>query len=436
MSREVRIIGGNTKGTKVKEKLRQLHGDSLVRNSFYLMLSTGIMAVLGFVFWFIAARIFSPEDIGIATTLISAMNLISYIGLLGFNSTFIRMLPTSKNRSAEMNTGLILGTSAAVLAAAVYVLLVPVIAPKLGVVHDNLLYAAGFVFMTALASVNLLTDSIFIAFRAAKYNLFIDGVVMSVVKLALPFAFVGLGAYGLFASSGLAAVAALLLSIFFLVRNFGYRPRFSLDKSTLNGVVKYSLANYVANLLNIAPTLILPLVIINHLGAADAGYYYLGFMVANLLYTVVYAVSQSLFAEGSYADRALRDLMKRGSLVIAGIMIPGAAAIYFGATLLLSVYGGNYAAQAAPLLQVFAIAGPLVAVYTIANVLLRITKQTAAIIIVNVVYMVAIGGFAELWAGNGLVWIGYAWLVGHVLASATALGFLWWRLRRDDQALV
>ncbi|HKX73568.1 MAG TPA: oligosaccharide flippase family protein [Candidatus Saccharimonadales bacterium] len=420
----------------MKEKIRQLHSDSLVRNSFYLMLSTGIMAVLGFVFWFIAARMFSPADIGIATTLISAMNLISYIGLLGFNSTFIRMLPTSKNRSSEMNTGLILGTGAAIAAATAYILLVPTIAPALSLVHDNPLYAIGFIAMTAMASVNLLTDSIFIAFRAAKYNLFIDGIVMSLVKLALPFAFVGLGAYGLFAASGAAAVSALVLSLFFLIKNFEYRPRLNLDKSTLNGVVKYSLANYVANLLNIAPTLILPLVIINHLGPANAGYYYLGFMVANLLYTVVYAVSQSLFAEGSYADRGLRELMKRGSVVIAAIMIPGAAAIYFGATLLLSVYGGSYAVEAAPLLQIFALAGPLVAVYTIANVLLRITKQTWAIIIVNVVYMVSIGGFAELWAGNGLVWIGYAWLVGHILASATALGFLGWKLRRDSQALV
>jgi O-antigen/teichoic acid export membrane protein len=400
------------------------------------MLSTAIIAVLGFVFWFIAARMFSPADIGIATTLISAMNLISYIGLLGFNSTFIRMLPTSKNRSSEMNTGLILGTGAAIAAATTYILLVPVIAPALNLVHDNLLYALGFIVMTAMASVNLLTDSIFIAFRAAKYNLFIDGIVMSLVKLALPFVFVGLGAYGLFAASGAAAVSALVLSLFFLIKNFEYRPRLSLDKSTLNGVVKYSLANYIANLLNIAPTLILPLVIINHLGPANAGYYYLGFMVANLLYTVVYAVSQSLFAEGSYADRGLRELMKRGSVVIAAIMIPGAAAIYFGATLLLSVYGGSYAVEAAPLLQIFALAGPLVAVYTIANVLLRITKQTWAIIIVNIVYMISIGGFAELWAGNGLVWIGYAWLIGHILASATALGFLGWKLRRDSQALV
>lgn len=408
----------------MKEKIAQLRSDTLVRNSFYLMLSTGIMAVLGFVFWLISARIFPPEQVGIATTLISAMNLISYVGLLGFNSTFIRMLPTSKNRSAEMNTGLVMATSAAILVATAYVILVPMIAPKLSEIHTNIWYALGFVVMTAMASVNLLTDSIFIAFRAAKYNLFIDGVVMSSTKLALPFMFAGLGAFGLFTAAGAAASVALVLSIFFLIKNFAYKPSLRLDTSHLGGVLKYSFSNYVANLLNIAPTLFVPLIIINHLGAASAGYYYLAFMVANLLYTVVYAVSQSLFAEGSYADRTLRDLMKRSSLVIAGIMIPGAAILYFGASMLLQIYGHNYSAQAAPLLQVFAIAGPMVAVYTIANALLRITKQTVAIISSNLVYAVTITGLSLIWCNHGLVWIGYAWMVGQILAGITSLIFL------------
>jgi O-antigen/teichoic acid export membrane protein len=409
----------------VKEKLRQLHSDTLVRNSFYLMLSTAIMAVLGFIFWLISAHLFQPEDIGIATTLISAMNLISYIGLLGFNSTFVRILPGSKHRSEEINTGLILSASAAVIIGAVYVLLVPIIAPKLGIVHDNVLYAVGFIVMVALACVNLLTDSMFIAFRAAKYNLLIDGIIMSSVKLALPFVFVGLGAYGLFAASGSAALVALGLSVFFLVSRFGYTPKLSIDKPILRRVMKYSFSNYIANLLNIAPTLILPMIIINQLGAASAGYYYLASMIATLLYTVVYAVSQSLFAEGSYADQGLRALLTRSSIVLAAIMLPGAAVIYFGAHTLLGVYGQTYADQAAPLLQVLALAAPMVALYTIANVVQRILKQNYGLIIVNFVYIVSVTIFALLWTSNGLIWVGYAWLAGQSLAGLSGVLLIW-----------
>jgi O-antigen/teichoic acid export membrane protein len=419
----------------VKEKLAQLHRDSLVRNSFYLMLSTGIMAVLGFAFWLIAARLFTPQEIGIATTLISAMTLISYIGLLGFNSTFIRVLPQSKTRSNDINTGLILSTSAAMLVAVVYILLVPVIAPSLSLIHDNLLYAAGFVLLVALSCVNLLTSSIFIAFRAAKYNLLIDGTIMSLVKLALPFAFVGLGAYGLFAAAGTGAAAALIASIFFLTTKFAYKPKLQIDKTTLKSVWQYSFSNYAANLLNIAPTLILPLVVLNHLGAAAAGYYYLGSMVANLLYTVVYAVSQSLFAEGSYADKGMRELLKRSTMVIAAIMVPAVTIIYFGASFMLGIYGQEYAKNATELLQLLALAGPMVAVYTIVNVLLRIVKLTKQIIVIDVIYLVVIAGLAELWADNGLAWVGYAWIIGNGLAGLAGLWFLLRHKRRNGSLL-
>ena len=385
------------------------------------MLSTGIMAVLGFVFWLINARLFTPSQIGVATTLISAMSLISYIALLGFNSTFIRFLPSSKDRDNDINTGLILSISAAVVVATGYVLLVPYIAPKLDLVHQNIWYAAGFVFMVALAAINLLTDSIFIAYRAAKYNLLIDGIIMSSVKLALPFLMVGLGAYGIFTASGSAASIAMIMSIVFLVTRFGYKPELRIDKLALQKVFHYSFSNYVGNLLNIAPTLVLPLVVINRLGAADAGYYYLAFMVANLLYTIVFALSQSLFAEGSYADRALRALVRRSVAIGAIILIPSTFIVYACAPLLLSVFGHSYAKEATGILRALALAGPAVGVYILASVLLRINKQVYSLIAVNAIYFVTICGLAVLWAGNGLTWIGYTWIIGNLFAGIVGI---------------
>ena len=55
---------------------KKIMSDSLYKNSIYLMVSTGIMAVLGFVFWMIASRMFSAVDIGLGTTIISAMGLV------------------------------------------------------------------------------------------------------------------------------------------------------------------------------------------------------------------------------------------------------------------------------------------------------------------------------------------------------------------------
>jgi O-antigen/teichoic acid export membrane protein len=399
----------------------KLVNDSLFRNSLYLMLSTGAMAGFGFFFWIICSHLFTPSELGIATTLISAMTLISYVSLLGFNNTFIRFLPTSDDKNNEINTGLLLSTIGAIVLASLYILFVPIVAPKLGILHQNIFYAIGFIVIATFATLNLLTDSIFIAFRAAKYNLLVDGFILSLTKLGLPFVFVTLGAYGIFAASGSAAAVAMTMSIYFLVKKFDYRPHLKLHLPTLQKVFRYSFGNYVANILNIAPTLLLPLIVLNHLGSAAAGYYFLAFTIANLLYAVVYATSQSLFAEGSYAEHDLKKLIRRSVLVMGSILLFGLFILLFLSPFVLNIFGKSYATEATSTLQIFALASIAVALYIFNNLILRIQKRIYALIAVNALYFVSISGLAYLWVDNGLVWIGYAWLAGNLLTGIFSL---------------
>lgn len=399
------------------KKLRHLYQDTLLQNSFYLMLTTGVMAVLGFAFWFVCARLFSPDEIGIATSLISAMSLISYAGLLGFNNTFVRILPTSSNKNGVINTGLLLSVGAAVVLASGYVLLLEFISPKLDIILDKPWYSIVFVVMVALATINLLTDSIFIAFRGARFNLLIDGGIMGVTKLFLPLAFVSLGSYGVFLASGSAASVALLASIIFLIVKFDYRPALSIHIQTLRNVFHYSFVNYIANLFNIAPTLILPLIVLNHLGAANAGFYYLSFTVANLLYAVVYSVSSSLFAEGSYGEVGLKKLFTRSAIIVSAIAVPSGLILALFGPAALSVFGKSYSDVASHALTILALAVPAVAAYTLGLVYLRITHRVYAVVTVNIIYMVTISGLALLWVNRGLSWIAIAWAVGNTVAA-------------------
>ena len=81
-----------------------LTNDSLYKNSIYLMLSTGVMAVFGFFFWMINARLYSAEQVGIGTTLISIMTLISSFSLLGLGNSLIKYLSTSDKKNERINT--------------------------------------------------------------------------------------------------------------------------------------------------------------------------------------------------------------------------------------------------------------------------------------------------------------------------------------------
>lgn len=413
--------------------------DDLFRNSIYLMATTLVMSALGFFFWLICAHIFTPGQIGVGTALISAMTLISFMSLLGFNSTFVRILPNSQDRDKEINTGSTLVISTAAILAIVYVWLVPFIAPKLGIIHENFWYAAGFVIAVSLSSINSLTDSIFIAYRSAQYNLITDGFITSGVKLFLPLIFIGLGAYGVFAAAGLGVSMGMVASILFLVIKFNYKPQIRIDILTLKKVFNYSFANYIANFLNIVPTLILPIIVIDHLGAPTAAYYYLAFTVIGLLNAIGISISQSLFAEGSRDEFALRSLVKKSAITLVVIMIPAAFIFAIFGPFILGFFGKSYSEGGAGVIVLLALAAPITAAYAFGTVLLRIAHQVYSLVLVNIVYAAIISGLAFLWVDKGLSWVAIAWIVGNLIATILAFFFIGqnrhWRISANTPSI-
>ena len=408
---------GDTVSQAVRSGIGQLKQDLLLQNSFYIMLSTALMGLLGFIFWIICAHLFTARQVGLATALISATILISYSSLLGFNSTLVRFLPTSEHRDAEMSMALICVSAAALVAAIGYVLIVPSVVPQLSYLRGNVGYAIAFVVLTVCSSVNLITDSVFIALRSPQYNLLIDGVLQSSVKLALPVTLVGFGFFGLYASTGLASAVAVVLSVVFMWRVFQYRPRVEDVRMVLRKTWAYGAASYLANLLNIVPILVLPLVVLKNLGAPAAGYYYVAFQVANLLYAVTYAIGQSLFAEGSHDEDAFRSLARRSAWFQVVIITPAVIVLWLGASELLGIFGQGYGERSVGVLRALIIAAPAVALNVWISTLLRLTKQMVALIWSNVAYVVVMCGLAMVWVDRGLAWVGFAWLIGNVVSD-------------------
>src|ERR1035437_7746220 len=77
--------------------------DNLYRNSIFMLASTAIMALSGFVFWIICAHLYTPEQVGLATTIISAVALVSSFCLMGYNIALIRYI-NYPAKSERINT--------------------------------------------------------------------------------------------------------------------------------------------------------------------------------------------------------------------------------------------------------------------------------------------------------------------------------------------
>ena len=303
------------------EKTSLIPEDTLYKNSLYLMVSTFIMSVLGFVFWMIVTRLFSTEDIGLATTIISLMSLVTTFSLLGLNTGLIRYLAKSKRKNDKINTCFTLVMIITVIITTIILLLLGIISSKLLFIKENMILSFVFIIFMVFASFNGLIDSIFLAYRNAKYIL-LKNSVFSIAKIGLPFFLVGLGAYGIFSSWMISLILGFLSVLSVLIYKYNYKPKFVFYDSIIKKIGKYSFGNYIAGAIGMLPTMLLPLIITNSLHPEITAYYYMAMMIANVLFIIPNATSNSLFAEGSYNEKNLKQQIKKSAKLISLFMIP------------------------------------------------------------------------------------------------------------------
>jgi len=397
--------------------------DSLYRNAIYLMLNTGVMAFLGFFFWVINTRLYSTEQVGVGTTLISVMTLISSFSILGLDSGLIRYLPTSERKNEKINTSFILVTLMSILISLIYLIFMKTFSPKLLFVRENIIFSLLFILFIVFCSLNTISENVFIAYRSSKYVL-IKNTIFSVAKLILPFILITLGSYGIFMSVGISLAIAFGSIIIFLVMKYNYLFRPKINSNILKRMTKFSLGNYIAGFLNGSPAMILPILMTNTIGAEYTAYFYMDMMVANLLYIIPIATSQALFAEGSYNELELKIHLKKSIKIISIIIIPAIIiTIFFGKYILLA-FGKDYSNEGLLFLRLLALSGIFISFNTIFGTILRVKHKIMMLIYINLISAISILGLSYLFLSKGLLGIGLAWITGQGLVSLVYFGVI------------
>ncbi len=415
----------------IKSTLKRIHEDSLYRNSVYLMLSTIVLTGFGFLFWTINVRLFTSEQVGIATTIISMMSLLVSISGLGLGTTLIRFLPSSKNKNHKINTCLTVNFLTSIIVSTIFLTGLKFFSPKLIFIKNNLYLALAFMFIVAFQSLFSLTDSIFTAYRENHFTL-IKSTIFSTLKLIFPFLLISLGAFGIFMSWGISTFIAMIIGITILIKKNHYIPKPVIYDGILKKIKTYSLSNYTAGILSIAPSLILPLMITNMLNPETTAYYYVAMMIAGLLFIIPQAISQSLFAEGSTNQKGLQINLKKASKTIALLLVPAIIVIVFFGNYLLLLFGRQYL-QGFRLLQMSAISSIFMAIKSIYNTKLNIERRVKKIVFINLVTALLILGMSYLLIsyGFGLIGIGLAWIIGQSVICLFAIRLI--KSRRNKE---
>ena len=396
--------------------------DSLYRNSIFLMVSTAVMAFFGFFFWIVNARLFTPEQVGTATALISVVTLISSFSLLGLNNALVRFLPTSERKNQKINTSFTLVASASALMALIYLIFINKFSPKLLFVRENLFFATFFIVVIVFSALNTISENIFIAYRSSKYIL-IKNTVLSLVKLALPIFLISLGAYGIFASVGIAVAIAFILSLIFLIFKFGYLIKPTVNREVVRRMTKFSLGNYIAGFIGGLPSMILPIIVLNNLGAKFSAYFYMDMMIANLIYIIPMATSQSLFAEGSYSETELKKHLVKAVKINFLLLVPAILiTIFFGKYVLLA-FGKQYSKEGFILLQLLAVSGIFYSINSIFGSILKIKHKIKEFVTICIINTLLILSLSYLLISKELLGLGFAWIIGQIVISIIYLFF-------------
>jgi O-antigen/teichoic acid export membrane protein len=404
-------------------KLFALRKDPLYMNSIFMMASTAMVSGSGFFFWMIATHLYKDTQVGLATTLVSSIGFIMSLAILGFNYSFIRFLPKVKKKSQLLSTGIMIIAIAAALGSAVFLSLLPLFAPKLMFILNSPLTIAAFIFYAITVSVDFATEAIFIALRQGKF-IFLKNIGIVFLKFLLPLVFLPFGAFGLFAAWATAISSALIVSSLVLYKKFKFSFKPSFKKINLRQLIKFSFANYFVSLTGIAPALILPIVIANTISVEAAAYFYISFMIANLLYTIPYAVTQSLFAEGSHNESAFLLSITKAVKLMSTILVPAILILIIFGKFILLVFGKSYSSEGVLFLQLLAVAGIPMALNAIGLTILNIHKKMKPLFIINFAGAAVILVLSYILRQHALTGIGIAWLAGHLLKTFIYAGYI------------
>lgn len=402
--------------------------NSLYNNAFYLMLNSAAASFLGFVFWSVTTRYFTPVQVGIGTALLSAANLLVFIGNLGLETSLVRFIPESgENTNNFINSTLTTAVVVTTAGLCIYLFGIKVWTPALSFIRNGIVLISIFIFTSIMIGLSGLLDQCLVAGRAARF-VFYKNLAAGLMKIPLPLFMVPLGSMAVFVASGLSVTSGVFLAFFvFLPRIYPcYRPIPTWDRSLLEPVIRFSLGNYLSNFFVYGINLLFPLLIIQRLGPEYSAYFYIAWMLNSVVAVVAGGMSNSLFAEGANEPEKFSANLRRSLKITMLLLIPVIMGCYLVGPLLLKLFGADYHNNAKILLRYLAVSnfpGAIGYFFITAN---QIHKKIHLILIQAGMSFILILGFGYYFMGlYGLAGAGMAFLLAQLIIAFLVIVPLW-----------
>lgn len=387
-------------------RIRQYWTDSFYRNSFFLILSSLSTVGFGFIFWLIAANMYSQSDIGIAATIISSISIIVLISRYGFDQTLVSYLPADEKRTVFFSI-FITTTIISLFLGIAFIIVIEYWAPNLELIKK---YELSYIFLLFLFSTVAMMGVAFIAVRKAILYFFQNMIIGLRVLFLIPLMY--LGVYGILFSYGISLIFAILILVIPLV-NLNI-VKFKFDQEFIKESFNFSAANYFSGLLSLLSIQILPIMVFSVLGSEATAEYFIVYSIASILFIIPSSIGLSLFVEGSH-NEIFKFNFKKSSIIIIILLIPAIILFSLFGSNILSIFGEGYV-QNQLLLTVMCISSLFVSPINLFMAIKKIEKNLKALIFYSVfLFFFQMTMSYYFMKYYGPLGIGFAWLFSYSL---------------------
>lgn len=332
---------------------------SVLFNAASLVGSTVVTSGLGVVYWWLAARWFSADDVGLASALVSATLLLGTIGMFGVDTLLVGELqrhPAQKHNLIA--SALLVSVIAGAVCGLGFILIMPFVSPNLNMLAHGWANAGVFVFGVSLTAALLVVDLALIGLLRGDLQFWRNSV-FAIVKLALLAAVIWTNNRGNVFVIYLTWQLGNVISLGVFARAlYGRRAAFRtiyFDWNFLQSLGMSALAHQSLNLMVNAPGQLLPLLVTSFLSARSNGTFYIAWMIASFLFMGAFAMSTALFAsKNSKPYDFVRKLRLTMSLSF-GLGSIGVGIIFVVSDWLLSLFGATYGKEASMCLRMLAV---------------------------------------------------------------------------------
>ncbi|MGC9379529.1 lipopolysaccharide biosynthesis protein [Streptomyces sp. MH13] len=395
-------------------------GDSLFKNAYFLMLSTGVSAVLGLGFWLVAARYYSEEAVGQGSAAIAAMRLLASITATTMIGAVVRFVPRAGRATGWLVWRVYAASSVVVAVAAVVFLLT---LDLWGASYAPLGTAeAGALFVAACVAWALLTlqDGVLTGLRKAEW-VPAGNAVFSVGKLILLALFATtLPVLGIFVSWAVAIAFSTLPLGWLIFRRLIPRQAAAdhdVEPPKVREMGRFLAGDSLGAVFSLAMINLLPVMVAVNFSAAENGYFYVAYTVGGTMEFMAINMASSLTAHASHDPRRLADGVRGALRRMTLLLVPVVLVLVVFAPQILAPFDEDYAEHGSTVLRLLALGAlPRIVVELYIGVL-RVQGRTGVLAAVQgTMCLLVLGSAVMLFTPAGIAGAGWA-----VLGSMTVV---------------